>query len=661
MMKHLFVLTVSLVIVALAPELARSQVEPTVGLIRHEPGAFEGYTLFAPHFWPTIYLIDNNGNAVHNWESEYLPGASVYLLENGALLCTRKTVFVPFAGGGGRLEEVDWDGNVLWQFDNPPGYYMHHDIEPMPNGNTLCIAWEIKSSTEAIAAGRDPANIPEGEIWPETILEVNRDKEIVWEWHVWDHLSCDRPGDWVANGRPVSQDLKDPGRFNINFVAAARKANWLHINSIDYSPDLDQIVLSCLRSGEFFIIDHSTCNYANPPEGIEAAAGPAGDFLYRWGNPEVYGMGTRQDRKFFGQHDAQWILPGLPGAGDILLFNNGKRRPGNPPYSSVEVVVPPLLPDGSYAREPDQPFGPLEQEWIYTAENPSDMYSESLSGAQRLPNGNTLICCGTPGRLIEITPEEEIAWLYINPVSNSGPQPQGNPISGNQVFRGHRFAPDFPGFAGRDLSPLGPIELPPTDLDEDGVPDLLEARHPSTDQTNIYLADSDGDGLSDGVEDADRDGSWDSGSETNPRSRDTDGDHYEDGIESRMSADPLDPGVPPAPFEDADGDALPDSLDPNDSEMDTDGDRISDCCEFVLLGDGAAEDNQIMPSLGDVNDDQTIDNADAQGTLLFFAYRVEGYFEPDHSDVNRDAAIDNADAQFTLNYFAAIQPYLPAR
>ena len=72
---------------------------------------------------------------------------------------------------------------------------------------------------------------------------------------------------------------------------------------------------------------------------------------------------------------------------------------------------------------------------------------------ERLPNGNTLICEGAPGRLFEVTPDKEIVWEYINPyVSRSGVGL--DPMRAlNSVFRAHRYGPDHPALQGRDLDP----------------------------------------------------------------------------------------------------------------------------------------------------------------------------------------------------------------
>ena len=413
-------------------------------LVLHEKGAFEGYTLYAPLSSTTTYLVDIEGNTVHTWENDVRTCASVYLLDDGHLLRTVNTGQDmmgngTFHGGGvgGGVQKLDWEGNVVWEFSHSSDKYcLHHDIEPMPNGNILMLSWEYKTKEEAIAAGRDPDTIDD-QLWPDTIIEVKPNEEggeIVWQWHVWDHLIQDldprRENYGVVEEHPERIDLnfgaetKPMGADQFQHLrslgylsgpAPARggllaNSDWNHINSIDYNPKLDQIVLSARNFSELWIIDHSTTTQ-------EAAGhtggkqGKGGDLLYRWGNPQAYKMGDAEDQKLFVQHDVHWIEEGMPGAGDLLIFNNGEGR-AEGKFSSVDQVSPPIDRKGGYDRPTNKPFGPQKAEWTYTAETRSEFYSGFISGAQRLPNGNTLICSGESALFFEVTDKGEIVWEY---------------------------------------------------------------------------------------------------------------------------------------------------------------------------------------------------------------------------------------------------------
>jgi len=412
-----------------------------IGEFYEEDESFAGYTLFCPSGSTTTYLINNSGDVVYTWESGYKPALSVYLLENGNILRTAFPGFSPrFLGGGigGRVEIFDWNGTCVWDFEySTYQYCLHHDVEMLPNGNVLMIAWEYKTAAEAIAAGRDPNSLPMGQLWPDHVIEVeptgNSGGNIVWEWHIWDHL--------IQDYDPTKENYGNvedhPELLDINYeVAYIGTPDWNHINSIDYHEEFDQIILSSAYFSEIWIVDHSTTTE-------EAAghtggnSGKGGDILYRWGNPEAYRAGSTYDRVFFMQHDAHWVEPNLPGEGDILVFNNGLGRPGLD-YSSVDEIIPPVDENGNYSLEPGSAYEPEEPAWLYAAENPLDFYSMRICSSQRLPNGNTLICNGVNGIFFEVNPEKEIVWEYINPYPT--------PIPGlNRVFKIYRYAPDYPG------------------------------------------------------------------------------------------------------------------------------------------------------------------------------------------------------------------------
>jgi len=184
-----------------------------------------------------------------------------------------------------------------------------------------------------------------------------------------------------------------------------------------------------------------------------------GDILYRWGNPRTYRAGDSTDQRFFGQHDARWIEPGLPGAGHVMVFNNGLKRPGSN-YSTVDEFVPACDSSGRYPRPaPGTPFGPDTLVWMYRADPPTGFFSGNMSGAHRLPGGNTFICSGAGGTLTEVTPDAAVVWRYVNPVIESGPLYQGGPTNGvNVLFRATLYQSDYPGLAGRNLTPGYPVE-----------------------------------------------------------------------------------------------------------------------------------------------------------------------------------------------------------
>jgi arylsulfotransferase ASST len=153
-------------------------------------------TLFAPIGLKITYLIDDTGHVVNTWTSNYRPALSVYLLDDNSLLRTANLggngTFMGTGGSGGRVERYDWSGNLIWEFEySTNNHLLHHDIEPLPNGNVLMISWEHKSASEAIDAGRNSALLTNNQLWPEKIIEVEPSGSsggtIVWEWCLWDN------------------------------------------------------------------------------------------------------------------------------------------------------------------------------------------------------------------------------------------------------------------------------------------------------------------------------------------------------------------------------------------------------------------------------------------------------------------------------------------
>lgn len=445
--------------------------ERTVGLMSKEDGVCDGYVLFAPLRSNETYLIDNDGRLLHSWWSAAGPALSVYLLENGLLARAEYVPDPKFWGGGtgGRITFLDWDGQVQWAYEYvSENHVQHHDFEVLPNGNVLLIAWEQKSMEEALAAGRIPNWLTERGIWALHVIELRprgpEDADIVWEWHVWDHLVQDFDSSLAHYGNVAAHpELVDLNYYGIG--TDVRSPDLCHANSIDYNAALDQIVISVRHYSELWVIDHSTTTE-------EAAGhsggryGKGGDLLYRWGNPQVYKAGDEDARRLYWQHDAQWIEDSLPGAGNMLVFNNGIFRPGGE-YSSVLEIVPPVDSLGAYMREAGNAYAPADPLWEYAAPSPENFFARSMSGAQRLPNGNTLICDAPYGIFFEVTADGDEVWRYVNPVTQDGPLRQGETIGGtptlrdNQTFRCIRYPVDYAAFDGRDLTPGDPIERYP--------------------------------------------------------------------------------------------------------------------------------------------------------------------------------------------------------
>lgn len=328
-----------------------------------------GLILYTPMLSAFTYLVDRDGTVLNTWYSNYFPGLSAYLLPNGNVLRPKRMNFEPGASGG--IQEFSSDGTLLWDYTYySNGEYMtHHDVKPLPNGNVLALSHIYLSYSDLVELGRNPMYVLPGGMKLEEILEIKptgpTTGEIVWEWSSADHLIQDFDSSKLNYGIVGAH----PEKIDINYYEGLDE-DLFHCNSIDYNPQLDQILVSCRNYNEIWVINHST-----------------GGLVYRWGNPEAYR--SNGDKELFWQHDATWIKPGYPGEGHVLVFNNGVDRG----FSSVDEI--------------DTSLGSIV--WSYTHQG---FWSKMYCGATRLPSGNTLICDSDTGIFFEVTVDGAIVWQY---------------------------------------------------------------------------------------------------------------------------------------------------------------------------------------------------------------------------------------------------------
>jgi outer membrane protein assembly factor BamB len=364
--------------------------------------AYPGFTLVCPINGDAAYLVDLRGRVVHRWRLPR-PAFYAYLLDNGHLLASLKVPRPTLTYGGfhGLVAELDWDGAIVWQYEDPA---LHHDHCRLPNGNTLLLRWapvppEIHRAVQGGVPGaaRNPASAAArnrsrshsgrearagteaegGVMWGDEVLEVTPTGAVVWQWR--------------------SYEVLDPREDSI--CPLEYRHEWTHCNAVEAVSD-DGIAVSFRYINTVGIVDRAT-----------------GRFRWKWGRGEVY-----------HQHDPTELENG-----HILIFDNGIHRIGSADRSRVVEV--------------DPRTGRIV--WQYVARPESALYSRNISGAQRLPNGNTLICEGDCGRLLEVTAEGEIVWEYHNPFFAD--DPTWGPV--NRLFRAHRYGPDHPALAGRQPDP----------------------------------------------------------------------------------------------------------------------------------------------------------------------------------------------------------------
>lgn len=426
----------------------------TVGLSLNQAESHsDGYIVMGPIAVNQAYLIDRCGYMTKRWSSNFNPGLTTILAPDGNLLRLGyvQNNFINAGGIGGVIEKLDWNGNVLWNYQiSDSTQSIHHDILGLENGNVLVFAWTVIPDTVAIAQGRNPERITPS-LYSEKIMEIQPigtdSGMVVWEWKVWDHLvqSYDNT---KPNFGPIAAN---PQLIDLNYKSSSTDPDWIHFNSIDYNPTLDQILVSCLNFNEIWIIDHST-TIAEAAGHTGGNSGKGGDLLYRWGNPQSYNVDSATH--LFGQHDAHWIKDGLPFANQIMVFNNGNGRTGGN-YSTVEIINPPVI---GFGYDTTLPYLPTSPSWIYNDNNQYNFYVAAVSSAQMLPSGNVLVTNGLQGTIFEIDSIGNKVWSYINPVSRFGIVNQGTTPNQNQLFTTTYYPTDFPGFIGKTFDAPALIE-----------------------------------------------------------------------------------------------------------------------------------------------------------------------------------------------------------
>lgn len=346
--------------------------------------AYGGYTLFAPHYGRDVWLIDTEGRVAHHWNMAHIPGGDGRLLPNGNLLRLNKTMKEPllfFGSVSGELMEIDWDGNVVWKYEDP---YMHHDFYRLENGNTIINRHVlIPEEITAKVKGGIPGTELKGGMWSNGFQEITPGGEVVWEWLGHEHM--------------------DP-EIDIPCPLCPRTI-WGYVNSLSILPEGD-IVASFRHLNMIAIIDKRT-----------------GAIKWRWGAPHQLGH----------QHNPT-VLPN----GNILVFDNGYHR-----RTSAEIA----MIDYSRVIEVNPKTDKIE--WEYKDENVQNFYSGICSSAERLPNGNTLMCESAKGRIFEVTADKDIVWEFMSPFY----YPWESMGLTNLIFKAHRYGHDYEGLKGKTLNP----------------------------------------------------------------------------------------------------------------------------------------------------------------------------------------------------------------
>lgn len=390
---------------------------PTVfptGTTLYDPEKSEnGYVLFTPlddgegGDTGVLYLINMNGHIVHQWSVPFTP-LHGHLLPNGNVViigrnnkgATKRPGVGKYHIGGasGWLVELDWDGKLVFKHVD---LTMHHDFAKLANGNYLYLAWEPvpPKLRDKIRGGIKGTEFENGVMFNDRLIEVDPQGKVVWEWRANDHMDPDL-------------DIVGP---------IHKREEWYHGNSVCELSD-SNIALTGRFTDSLLVIDRKTGKIVLRFGNAAYLDKATGRIEYRTG-PEIMG----------GPHDVREIPAGYPGAGNLTCYDNGT-------YASASRVV-----------EIDR-TGKLV--WHSSDRNDGRKhYSYHLAGAQRLQNGNTLVCDGTNGRFFQITREGRIAWEYINPFIVS-PKYQGAVFKVH--FYGEGYCPRFRNLPPAKGTPVTP-------------------------------------------------------------------------------------------------------------------------------------------------------------------------------------------------------------
>jgi hypothetical protein len=386
--------------------------------------------VLSPLATQAVLVIDMNGNVVKRWEGyNNAAGGPARVLPGGFVM----------AASGARpphqesleLVERDFAGAVVWRFSRaeqiktgedatiwsarqhhdwqresfPAGYYSPEATPAIEGGNTLILTH----------ANRTQPNVADILLEDDRLIEVSSSGDVVWEWAASDHI------DELGFAADARRAIKAAGSFN----AARGSFDWLHMNSATYvgpNPWFDQ--------GDRRFAPNNVI-ISSREASLIAIVGRDGSIVWRLGPDFSASKELRAIRQIIGQHHAHLIPKGLPGAGNLLVFDNG----GASGYGFAN----PIAPDGrgAFVRTTSRviEINPVTLDLVWSYSNPR-FFSSNISSAQRLPNGNTLITAGAGGRMFEVTRDGTIVWEYMYPLFSGA-------NSSNAVYRAYRLPYDW--------------------------------------------------------------------------------------------------------------------------------------------------------------------------------------------------------------------------
>ena len=435
---------VSCAAIVLATGIAQAKPQSYItGTVKYDPAkTFNSYVLMSTK--TTTKMIDRNGNLVKEWDNrsnDYSMPAKA--LPGGYVMQTIYPYLPTGEQDANTLAILDFDGNIVRQFNH------FEKVAPFPgapkdkNGETWVSRQHHDFQIEGMSAGYyAPGQTPkldgkmlilahenskhpginQNVLLDDVLLIVDKDENILWKWAAADHFEeLGYTEDALARTKAMTlprnaQKHQGIDWLHINCASWLGPNKWYDAGDERFHPD--NIICDSRSTSHMFIIDHKT-----------------GEIVWQVAPPFV-GEDNRLG-KFAGIHHTHMIPKGLPGEGNIMVFDNGGTSVFN------------MYPDQNHAYSRVVEFNPVTKRkvWEYSGpavgvgQNMADtvFYSAFISSAQRLPNGNTLINEGSSSRIFEITPDKEIVWDYVNPYNANA---KGAFIAG-YTYRSYAVPYDF--------------------------------------------------------------------------------------------------------------------------------------------------------------------------------------------------------------------------
>ena len=424
--------TFAVTVVALAVFSAIGKAGPSVfptGTTIYDPAkAWSGFTVLSPLQGQAVLVIDMNGKVVKQWDGfNNSAGGPARVLPNGDVIAAN-------GARQGRQESVelvqrDFDGKTIWNFDHneelptndgktiwslrqhhdwqredfPAGYYSPESSPARSGANTLILT-HTDRRVAAIAG-----DVLLGD---DRLIEVSPTGQILWQWIAGDHideLGFDTTARASIRGARAGGARGDGARAGGGPrgggpATGAPAFDWLHINSATYVGPNRWFEAGDRRFAPNNVIISSR------EASLLAIVARDGSIVWRLGPNFLESDALRAIGQIIGQHHAHLIPKGLPGAGNLMVFDNGGASGYGPPSGMAPRGTGVFARPSSRVLEID-PVS-LKLVWSYTGG--AQFFSTNISGAQRLPNGNTLITEGAGGRVFEVTSDRQIVWEWMN-------------------------------------------------------------------------------------------------------------------------------------------------------------------------------------------------------------------------------------------------------